>query len=301
MALAQTNAVIDALKKVAPEHTYEIVEIVSDGCYERFKGNLKELGGKGSFTRALDGAILMGDADMAMHSMKDVPTDEDLAEGLCIAAAMARGDIRDVAVCRAGESFVGLPEGSKVGTSSVRRASQLQAHFPHLDVVPLRGNADTRIGKVDSKEVDAAILAKSGLERISLEGRISEVFEPDMIMPSCSQGVVGVVCRTEDADLRGLLSQISDEDSMTCLVAERAMLEKLGGNCHTPVGGYCEVTKNRNLRLIALVASADGKTVIRGREKLTYDNPVALGHAVAQKLLEQGAREIIDACTVAAA
>lgn len=297
MALAQTHAIIDALKAKAPQHAYELVEIVSDGCYDRFKGDLKQLGGKGAFTRALDVAILNGEADMAMHSMKDVPTDEDLAKGLVIGAAMPRGDIRDVAVCRQGESFVGLKAGAKVGTSSIRRAAQIKAHFPHLTIVPLRGNADTRIGKVDSKEVDAAILAKAGLERIGLEGRISEVFEPDMMMPSCAQGIVGVTCRADDEDLKALLKDINCEDSYTCLMAERAMLIDLGGNCHTPVGGYCEITKNRNLRLIALVASADGSTVIRGRAKMGFDEGVALGRDVAKQLLDQGAEKIIKDAT----
>jgi len=297
MALAQTNRVIDALKEVAPQHTYNIIEIVSDGCYDRFKGDLKELGGKGAFTKALDAAILQNDADMAMHSMKDVPTDEILPEGLTIAAAMTRGDIRDVAVCREGESFVGLKEGAKVGTSSIRRAAQIKAHFPHLKVVPLRGNADTRIQKVDDRQIDAAILAKSGLERINLAHRISEVFEPDMIMPSAAQGIVGVMCRTDDIDLKTLLAQISDENTMTCLTAERAMLTKLGGNCYTPVGGYCEVTKNNNLRLIALVASEDGQTMVRGRNKLDYTSAKTLGYTVADELLAQGAQKLIDACT----
>lgn len=299
MALAQTNRVIDALKEVAPEHTYDIIEIVSDGCYDRFKGDLKELGGKGAFTKALDGAILGNDADMAMHSMKDVPTDEVLPDGLEIAAAMTRGDIRDVAVCREGQSFVGLKEGAKVGTSSIRRAAQIKAHFPHLNVVPLRGNADTRIKKVDDREIDAAILAKSGLERIGLAHRICEVFEPDMIMPSAAQGIVGVMCRSDDDDLKALLAKINDADTMACLTAERAMLTKLGGNCYTPVGGYCEVTKNKNLRLIALVSSADGATMVRGRAKLEYANPKTLGYTVADELIEQGAQKLIDACTKA--
>ncbi len=300
MALVQTNLIIQKLKEIEPGLQCEIVEIVADGDYEKFKGAIKDLGGKGAFIKSLEVAILKGDADMAMHSMKDVPTDEDLPKGLKIAAVLKRSDIRDAAVCRQGEEFVALKEGAKVGTSSVRRASQLKAHFPHLEIVPLRGNADTRIQKVDDEEVDAAILARCGLQRIDAAHRISEVFEPDIMCPSAAQGIVGVECRTDDKELLALLAKMNHTDTFTCLMAEREMLKMLGGNCHTPVGGFCEITANRNLRLIAMVATPDGKTVLRGRAKMPFDQPLELGRAVAKQLLDQGAADIINKCSEAA-
>lgn len=296
MALAQTNRIIAELKKVAPEHSYEIHEVVADGDYEKFKGDLKQIGGKGSFVKALERDLLAGKADMAMHSMKDVPGDVDVPEGLVIPAMLERDDFRDAVVCRDGESFAALKAGAKVGTSSVRRAAQIRLAFPHLEVVPLRGNADTRVAKLDSRDVDAAILALAGLRRIGMEHRVSDVFEPDTMLPCVGQGVVGVECKADDAEAVALLERINHADTFACVAAERAMLKVLQGNCHTPIGGYCVVTANRNLRLIAMVSSMDGQQVVRGRHKLPFDQAEALGQAVAQQLLEQGAAKLIDSC-----
>lgn len=294
MAMVQTQRIIGLLQAVAPEHSFEPFEVVSDGCYERFKGDLQTIGGKGAFVKALEYAMLDGQADMAMHSLKDVPGDVDLPDGLCIPCALPREDLRDAAVCRKGESLVSLKPGAKIGTSSVRRAAQLHANFPHLEIVPLRGNADTRVAKVDGGEVDAAILAVSGLKRIGLEGRISEVFEPDVMLPAIGQGVVCVETRSDDAEALALLQKINHADTFTCISAERAMLKVLQGGCYTPIAGYCEVTANRNLRLIAMVSSLDGKEVLRAREKMPYDSAIALGEAVAADLMKQGAGRLLD-------
>ena len=293
MAMVQTHRIIGLLKAVAPEHDFEPFEVVSDGCYERFKGDLQTIGGKGAFVKALEHALLAGEADMAMHSLKDVPGDVDLPEGLVIPCMLAREDLRDAAVCRVGESLVSLKPGSKVGTSSVRRAAQLQMNFPHLEIVPIRGNADTRVAKVDSGEVDAAILALSGLRRIGLESRVCDVFEPDVMLPAIGQGVVCVETRSDDAESMRLLNLINHADTFACIAAERALLMKLQGGCHTPIAGYCEITANRNLRLIAMVSSLDGQTVLRARNKMPYADAVALGEAVAADLLEQGAAKLL--------
>ncbi|MCP5405623.1 MAG: hydroxymethylbilane synthase [Pseudomonadaceae bacterium] len=296
MALTQTNRIIAALKAVAPQHEYVIHEVVADGDYEKFKGDLQQIGGKGAFVKALEHDMLDGKADMAMHSMKDVPGDVDLPEGLVIPAVLERDDLRDAVVCRVGETFVGLKDGAKVGTSSVRRAAQLKMAFPHLDVVPLRGNADTRVGKVDSGEVDAAVLALAGLRRIGLEGRVSEVFEPDMMLPAVAQGVVAIECKADDKEALELLAKINHADTFACITAERAMLKALQGGCHTPIAGYCVITANRNLRLIAMVSSLDGKEVLRGRNKLPFEQAEELGRSVAEELLGQGARQLLDSC-----
>ena len=293
MAMVQTHRIIALLKAVAPEHEFVPHEVVSDGCYERFKGDLQTIGGKGAFVKALEHAMLAGDADMAMHSLKDVPGDVDLPEGLTIPCALQREDLRDAAVCRAGESLVALKPGSKIGTSSVRRAAQLRMNFPHLEIVPLRGNADTRVAKVDAGEVDAAILAVAGLRRIGLESRISDVFEPDVMLPAIGQGVVCVETRSDDAESMRLLKLINHVDTFTCISAERALLMKLQGDCHTPIAGYCEITANRNLRLIAMVSSLDGTEVLRARHKVTYAEAVALGETVGEDLLAQGAARLL--------
>lgn len=301
MALSQTNRIIGQLQQIAPENTYKIVEIVSDGCYERFKGDLTQIGGKGAFVKALEHAMLNDKADIAMHSMKDVPTDEEIPAGLMIGAVLEREDIRDAVICRQDETFEGLQEGATIGTSSVRRAAQIKASFPHLEVKPIRGNADTRIAKLDAKEYDAIVLARCGLARIGASARVSLLFEPDIMCPALGQGIVGIECREEDSDIHALLNKINHVPSYTCLMAERAMLTALNGSCHTPIAGYCEVTKNNNLRLIGMVSSLDGKKVIRGREKFTFDKPTELGQAVAQQLLDQGAAELLATCEEKAA
>ena len=166
--------------------------------------------------------------------------------------------------------------------------------------MPLRGDGDSRVAKLDAGEVDAAVLAASGLGRIGLSHRISEVFEPDMMCPSVGQGAIGVECKADDDELIKLLEAINHEDTFACISAERELLKELGGSCHTPIGGYCVVTANKNLRLIAMVASLDGQTIIRGREKLPYEQAEELGRVVAKQLLDQSAGQLISACEAAA-
>lgn len=293
LALAQVELVVQQIKQAKPDFEYEIIEVLSQGCYDRFKGDLSTIGGKGVFVKDLEKALLAGEADFAVHSMKDVPTDEELPKGLEIPAVLERADIRDVIICREGESFVGLQEGAVIGTSSIRRSSQLHSGFPHLKTEPIRGNVDTRLLKLKEGEVDAVMLAKAGLDRLDMTDRITEVMEPDMIMPACTQGIVGIECRSDDDEVKEVLKLINHEPTMTCMRAERAMLEKLGGNCHTPIGGYCEITKGGSLRLLALVAALDGSKIVRSRVKMPMDNPEAVGHAAAKELLDQGAADLI--------
>jgi hydroxymethylbilane synthase len=294
MAVTQTKQVVRALEAANPGLECELVEMHSDGCYDKFKGNIKDAGGKGVFIKRLELALLNDEADIAVHSLKDVPTDEELPEGLEIAATVEREDRRDVAVCREGESFAGLKPGSRVGTSSIRRAAQIRANFPYLEVVPLRGNADTRIQKLDDGEVDAAILAKAGLERINLQHRIDMVFEPDILCPALTQGILAIECRSEDKDVIDALAKINHEHTFICAMAEREMLKKLQGNCLTPVGGYCEVTQSgENLRLIAMVAAEDGSEMVWTRQKMPYGQHLEIGRTAAEDLLSKGAAQFI--------
>lgn len=294
LALVQARLAGDALQKQTGR-PYALVTVKTTG--DKFMGDLSKVGGKGVFVKEIEEALQAGEADIAVHSMKDVPGAEEQPEGLVIAAILPREDIRDVCVCREGESFVALKPGAKVGTSSLRRATQLKATFPYLDIVPMRGNVDTRLEKLKNKEVDVLILAKAGLERLNLTNRISEVFEPDMMCPAVGQGAIGIQCRKDDTDMLKALAAINDRDTFICVSAERAMLEVLNGNCHTPIAGYCQVTKGGNLRLIAMVASMDGKEIIRTRQKMPYNDPAALGVAAGKDLQAQGADRIIAAIT----
>lgn len=295
LAMVQTNMVAERLKAAVPGVKIEVVPVVSDGCYEKFKGEIATLGGKGAFVKALQQHLLENKADIAVHSMKDVPTDEQQPAGLTFGAVLERGDIRDAVICRTGEDFSALKQGAKVGTSSVRRGAQLKQAFPYFEIVPIRGNVDTRLQKLDDKEVDAVMLARIGLQRLGLEKRIDTVFEPDMLCPAAGQGTIGIECRADDEKLLANLKLINHADTMTCLSAERRMLELLQGNCHTPIGGYCEVTQGGNLRMIACVAALDGSRVVWSRQKAGYNEAVQLGETVAQELLEQGAASLMQA------
>lgn len=289
LALAQTELVIKAIESLNLDISFEIIEYTTTG--DKFLGDLSKVGGKGVFVKELEDAMLNGSIDIAMHSMKDVPN--VLPKGLTIASILPRGDIRDVVVCAEGKDFESLKEGSKIGTSSIRRASQLRRNFPHLEVLPVRGNIHTRLAKLTTGEFDALVLAKAGLDRVDLSHKISLVFEPDMMLPAVGQGAVGIECKGNDKELLDLLQKVNCTDTETCIKAEREMSLLLGGNCQTPIAGYCEVTKGGSLRFIAHVTSPDGSQIIRARDKMPYDNPENLGKKIAEELLNQGAEEII--------
>jgi hydroxymethylbilane synthase len=189
-----------------------------------------------------------------------------------------------------------LESGSKIGTSSVRRASQIRANFPYLDVVHYRGNVDSRIEKLDNGIVDAIILAQAGVERMGLMDRVDEVLESDVMMPAFGQGIIGVECKADAQDIIEELKKINHQETFDCLEVERAITNGLHGNCHTPMAGYCEFSAGGSLRVVALVSSEDGQTVIRSRFKEKDISPRELGEKVARDLLEQGAKELIDAC-----
>lgn len=299
MARLQAERVAKHLATVMVGAQFSIMEVLSDGCYERFPGDLSKLdipgGGKGAFTRAIDQVVQKGDADIAIHCIKDIPGDVPFADNLTLALIMPREDLRDAVVCRKGVAFESLKPGAMVGTSSVRRAAQIKMAFPYLSIIPFRGNVDTRIKKLDEGEVDALVLARAGLVRLGLEERISVVFEPDMMMPAVGQGAYGATCRSDDPEILALLQKATHAETAMCIAAEREMLRVLQGTCHTPIGGYCEITKGGNLRMLAAVSSVDGHKVLRARHKMPAADPVALGRAVAEDLLAQGAHELMRA------
>jgi hydroxymethylbilane synthase len=291
LALTQTNQVADMIRAAFPEVTVEITVISTKGDRILDKP-LAEIGGKGLFTEELESALRDGSIDLAIHSLKDLPTDDP--DGLCIAATPKRVTPNDALVCTKYSSLIDLPAGATVGTSSLRRKAQLLALNPELTIVDIRGNIDTRMGKVtETAELDAVILACAGLERIDRGDAITEVIAPELMLPAASQGVLGIQTREDDHELREGLASIHHAPSHAEAVAERTLLAGLGGGCQVPIGALAK-TDGETLSLDACVATLDGKTIIRSRQVGTVHEAEALGKLAAQDLLRQGADSIIS-------
>lgn len=251
---------------------------------------LDEAGGKGLFVKELESAMAQGRADLAVHSMKDVPA--ELPEGFALAAITRREDPRDVLVSKKFKSLHEMPAAATVGTSSLRRSTQIAERHPRLEVRLLRGNVDTRLAKLDRGEYDAIVLAAAGLARLGLDARISARLEADEMLPAPGQGALGVECLARRAEVAALLAPLADAQTTICVRAERAVSRALGGSCALPLAAYAEIVKDR-LRLRALVASADGKRVIRTDCAGAAADPQGLGERAAQELRRQGADEIL--------
>jgi hydroxymethylbilane synthase len=249
---------------------------------------LGEAGGKGLFVKELEAAMAEGRADLAVHSMKDVPA--ELPPGFVLAAITAREDPRDALVSTKYARLEDLPEGSAVGTSSLRRAAQIAERHPRLEIRMLRGNVETRIAKLDRGEYDAIVLAAAGLMRLGLEARIRARLEVSESLPAAGQGALGIECLEARKEVASLLGPLSDPGSAACVLAERAVSRSLGGSCTLPLGAYAERSGAR-LRLRALIASPDGRRVLRAEAE--GEDPERLGAQVAQALRGQGADEIL--------
>ncbi len=238
--------------------------------------------------------MLAGLADIAVHSMKDVPM--SFPEGLGLHAILDRGAPTDAFVSNDYPNFDALPQGARVGTSSLRRALQIRAARPDLVVLSLRGNVQTRLGKLDAGEFDAIVLATSGLERLNLGMRIADQLAPEVMLPACGQGALGIECRSDDDTLRALIAPLIDQPSSLRVRAERAMNTRLEGGCQVPIGGYAVLEDNdQTLWLRALVGAPDGSQVIHAEARGPADDPEALGIQVAEELLSRGAGAILDA------
>lgn len=256
---------------------------------------LAKLGGKGLFVKELELSLESGEADIAVHSMKDVPM--NLEGGFSIAAITQREDPRDAFVSNRYPDLQSLPAGSVVGTSSLRRESQLRARFPELRVEPLRGNVPTRLRKLDEGHYTAIILAAAGLKRLGLAARITAILEPTSSLPAVGQGALGIECRTDRKDLVAAMALLNDADTYWCVEAERALSRALAGSCQVPLGGFAEITGS-SARLRGFVASPDGKRIVY--EDLTMPrsgSPQELGMTVAQRLIAKGASEILAGLT----
>lgn len=252
--------------------------------------SLQKIGGKGLFIKELEVAMQTGTADVAVHSMKDVPA--IMPDGFCIAAILDRANPRDAFLSGHDIHFADLPEGATIGSSSLRRQAQLKARRPDLQVVPLRGNVNTRLAKLAAGKYDAIILASAGLERLGLEAHITSQFDTDDMLPASAQGVIGVECRNDRQDLRDILVRLEDPASKLSTTAERAVSATLDANCQSPVASYATIAGD-NMTIDALVASPDGSTVIRRRADGRAADAEALGIRVANDLLDAGAGKLL--------
>ena len=290
LALWQANYVKDRLQQLYPDLTIELVPMVTKGDVI-LDSPLAKIGGKGLFVKELENALLTQEADIAVHSMKDVPM--QFPEGLGLAVICQREDPRDAFVSHSYRTFAELPQGAVVGTSSLRRQCQLKALRPDLDIRSLRGNVGTRLSKLDNGDYDAIILASAGLIRLGLADRIASFIDVEQSLPAAGQGAVGIECRTDDVQVHTLLAPLADAETTYCVRAERAMNNHLQGGCQVPIGGYA-VLQQGQLYLRALVGDIDGSRIIRAEGKNAVENAEVLGVQIAEQLLAQGADKILQ-------
>ena len=294
LALWQAEYIKARLEACHPGLQVELLGMTTRGD-QLLDSPLSKIGGKALFVKELEQALLDGRADIAVHSMKDVPM--EFPEGLGLAIICEREDPRDAFVSNHYADVDALPQGARVGTSSLRRECQLRARRPDLQISSLRGNVQTRLRKLDDGEFDAIILASAGLIRLELQQRIASYMNVEDSLPACGQGAVGVETRLEDNWVRELLAPLHDADSAAKVMAERAMNTRLQGGCQVPIAGYAITDDSRDdhLWLRALVGEPDGSRVLRAELSAPAADPEALGVAVAEALLAQGAGDILAA------
>lgn len=289
LALWQAEHVAEALRCAHADLRVELVPMSTRGD-KLLDAPLAKVGGKGLFIKELEKALLDERADIAVHSLKDVPA--ELPPGFSLPVFMSRADPRDGLVSGRYESLERLPAGARVGTSSLRRQCQLLAARPDLQVLTVRGGVHTRLGKLDAGEYDALILAVAGLERLGMSDRVRQVLAPEVLLPAVGQGVLGIECRAHDAPVEDLIAVLNDVDSAARVAAERAMNSRLGGGCQVPIAGYAELD-GEGLRLRALVASVDGRRMLRAEGRAPREEGARLGRQVAEELLGRGADGIL--------
>jgi hydroxymethylbilane synthase len=251
---------------------------------------LREFGGKGLFTKEIDEALLRGDVDLAVHSMKDLPT--DLPQGLAIAAVLPRADVRDAFISTKAPSLDKLPQGSVVGTSSLRRAAQVRRHRPDLRVIDFRGNVETRLKKLGEGQADATLLALAGLERLGLASHATSILSTDEMLPAVAQGAIGVTCRHDDAKTRALLEPLNDAASAATVACERAFLARLDGSCKTPIAGLAEIAEGM-LRFRGLILKPDGSEWYGIELTGAAENAKSIGADAGKELLARAGPDFV--------
>jgi hydroxymethylbilane synthase len=289
LALTQTNWVINELKKAGIENEFEVKKIMTKG--DRILDvTLSKVGGKGLFVKEIEKALYDKEIDFAVHSMKDMPA--VLPEGLVISSIPLREDHRDALISNNHVLLKDLPNGAIVGTSSLRRAAQILANRPDIEIKWIRGNIETRIRKLQEENYDAIILAVSGLKRVGLnEELITEYLDPEICVPAVGQGALAIECREGDEEVREILAKINDDYTARTIAAERTYLNLLEGGCQIPIGGFAHL-ENEEVVLNVLVGTPDGKTILKDVVRGT--DPVQVGKEAAEKLLSKGAKEIIE-------
>ncbi len=290
LALWQANFVKDELEKRFPDLSVELVTMVTKGDVI-LDTPLAKIGGKGLFVKELELALLENRADIAVHSMKDVPM--TFPEGLGLAVICEREDPRDAFVSNKYQNLDELPAGAVVGTSSLRRQCQLMAKYPHLEVKSLRGNVGTRLSKLDHGEYDAIILASAGLIRLGMAERIRSFISVEQSLPAAGQGAVGIETRVNDERVLNYLATLNHNPTACCVIAERAMNTRLQGGCQVPIGGFATLNGNE-ITLNALVGALDGSSIIRASGVAAIEQAEQLGISVAEQLLAQGADKILE-------
>lgn len=292
LALWQANWVKDQLTAAGHELEIKIIKTTGDKLANI---PLTQSGTKGLFIKEIEEALVAEEVDLAVHSLKDLPTEQP--EGLTVAAVPEREDARDVLISKDGRRFSELPPGARVGTSSLRRQSQLRRLRSDLEIVPMRGNLDTRLKKLDRGDCEAVVLAAAGVHRLGLASRITEYFAPEQLCSAVGQGALAIEIRGDNERMQKVVAPLDHAATHRAVLAERAMLRHLGGGCQVPIAAHATLASDQ-LRLVGVVASPDGSEIVRAWALRSPSEPEALGAAVARHLLEQGARAILESVKV---
>ena len=291
LALWQARWVAEGLERQHPGLETRLVEMITTG--DRIQDRpLATAGGKGLFLKELEQGLIAGEADIAVHSMKDVTV--NVPDGLCIPVVCKREDPRDAYISNRYDSLDEMPDGAIVGTSSLRRQTQVKHRYPHLNVVTLRGNVNTRLARLDNGDFDAILLAVAGLVRLEMGDRIRQRIDPGSLLPAVGQGVMGIECRGDDRRARDLIQCLNDPESEIAVTAERRVNATLEGGCQVPIAAYADKVGPNRLRLRALVGTPDGSVLLTAEDTDNPSQADPLGRRVAQSLIDQGAKRILD-------
>lgn len=289
MALNQAKIIKARIEELNPDIVVNLVPIKTKG--DQIEIPLFKMGGKGLFVKEIEEALLQEEVDLAVHSAKDLPI--QIPEGLSLIAFPPREDPRDVLICHQEGGAINLPEKGKVGTSSLRRQAQLRHLRPQLEIVPLRGNLDTRLRKLFSLNLDAIIVAAAGLHRLGWQEKITAYLEPEVMLPAVGQGILVIEARAGDEGLQKILHPLNDLTTQQCFLAERSFLQRVGGGCQVPIAGWARIQSGK-LILTGLVAAVDGKKMVRGEITGSAQEGQELGKKLAEDLLARGGQEILD-------
>ena len=291
LALWQANYIAEQLRRIHPGLKTELVKMTTRGD-KILDAPLAKIGGKGLFVKELEQGLLEGRADIAVHSMKDVPV--DFPEGLELKVILAREDPCDALVSNHYRCLDDLPSDARIGTSSLRRQSQITQAIPGCQILPLRGNVNTRLAKLDTGQFDAIILAAAGLKRLAMADRIRQIIPTSISLPAVGQGALGIECRVGDDRIADVINVLHDNETQQCVIAERAMNERLEGGCQVPIAGFARF-QDGGLFMQGLVGAPNGQQIIRAQRQGLVDQAKVIGYEIAEELLAKGAKKILQA------